>query len=222
MLGFLWGCVPDGIETLVLPEKFVAQNINDVIPVDLQEELLTYMPIYEGELPPNIAGTYLFDPFTTLYTSDGNYDPGYVIDEFVISFENKDAVNVVSYRGRHVNASAREASRKVTVQGSGDNFTAFFLTLGESQSIRTETAVVLSGTKTLGGISNIYYAFVMIDKGLDLKGEVMREREFRIFYDGDNFAENHYWPSSINIDDSSGNILHADEVIVKTKDQIVK
>jgi hypothetical protein len=186
----------------VLPERFSAQNINDVIPVGIQSELALYMPVYTGNNPPDIAGTYLMSPTELLYSSDSDYPAGHIFDDFLMQFENQVSENVVTYRGKHIEAQGFEMSSRVSVAGSGDNFSAYFRTTGETNNIRTETALIITGTKTFMGIEDLYYAFIMLDKGPDPDGYVMDVNEFRIIKDGDNLSGNTFWINSSNKNNS--------------------
>ncbi len=173
-------------------------RIDDVVPEDIQDEMDDYIPIYKGSTPPNVEGAYIVEPFTTVYCEDGNYEPGHVIADFYIRFSNQNSVtNTLDYEGMH-DESTYDEGKGAFISGSGNNFTAFFNTEGESSGIYTKTALVISGTKTSSGIKDLYYAFVMVEKGSDPNHKLMDEGVFRVFKDGDGLASNYSWTKSLN------------------------
>ena len=82
------------------------------------------------------------------------------------------------------------------ISGEGKNFTIFFNTIGTSYGIDTREALLLSGTKATGGIKNLRYAFVMVEKGDDPEGILMKEGVFRVFQDKDGMSYSDTWPIS--------------------------
>ena len=82
------------------------------------------------------------------------------------------------------------------ISGYGNYFTIFFNTIGESHNISTKTALVISGEKTSNGIKNLKYAFIMVEKGADPQGLLMKEGVFRVFEDGDYISSPITWSHS--------------------------
>lgn len=166
------------------------ERLDDVIPEDIRDKIDDYIPIYNGVNPPNVEGTFYICPMTTVYCEDGNYYPGQEINSFYVNFFNQNMENnTLDYTGWHESAIASESGNGVFISGTGNNFSIFFNTIGQTEGIATKTALVISGTKTESGIKDLYYAFVMIEKGADPNHYLMDEGIYRVFKDGDGLSE---------------------------------
>lgn len=179
----------------------IDERINSVIPEDIQDKMEPYIPIYRGNTPPNIEGTVYVDPFTAVYCEDypnnGGYAPGTRVNSEYIRFSNQNMVyNTLDIDTRSVSGTSTETGTGAFISGSGDNFTAYFNTVGQSSGIYTRTALLISGTKTSTGIANLKYAFVMVEKGSDPNHILMNEGVFRIFEDQDGMSPYTSWPAS--------------------------
>lgn len=183
----------------------VIERISTVVPDEIRARMEQFIPIYDGVNPPNIDGVYVITPMQITYDTTGNYDPGY--DGFAptyIKFYNQDERrNSLDFLEKQVwegTIIGESESPGSYISGEGDNFTVFFNTTGtsylDSYNVDTKTALVISGTKTSSGISNIYYAFVMVDKSDDPSHRIMDVGEFRVFMDGDGLAEPSSWARS--------------------------
>ena len=197
------GCLSDGDETISLEmPKDEDNRIDNVVPPDIQEQLDDYIPIYRGVDPPNITGTYLVDPLTTVYCEDypngGGFAPGKVVNSLVIRFTNQNtktnAIDYDSYNAKDPNNYAE--GNGAFVSGSGNNFTAYFNTEGHSNGIYNKTALVISGTMTSNGIKDLHYAFIMVKKGSDPGNSLMDEGVYRVFKDGDGLSVPTTWNRS--------------------------
>lgn len=173
-------------------------SIEDVVPPETLDEIEEYMPIYNGDNPPIVEGAYYIDPFVAVYCEDygsGGYAPGAQVNSTTIRFYDQNTTfNTLQYSSYATNSS--EEGSGAFISGSENNFTAYFNTVGTSSGISTKTALVISGTKTSSGIKNLYYAFVMVEKGEDPSGELMEEGVFRIFKDEDGLSVNTTWTRS--------------------------
>lgn len=189
-------CLDDGDQTLVLPEVRRPAPIDNIVPTELQEKISQYMPIYRGNTPPNVEGSYLAHIMTAVYCSDyghGGYAPGHTFADLYFRFQNQNnSHNTLDYEEQQGTSFA--SGKGALISGEGNNFTACFNTAGESDGIPTKTALVISGTKTSQGIKDFKYAFVFLEKGNDPNDILMAEGEFRIFKDGDDLAANAEWP----------------------------
>lgn len=168
--------------------------IEDVVPPDILHDMEPYMNIYYGANPPVVEGTYLIDPFVTVYCQDqgnGGYDPGDLVTSHYICFLNQDNKKLtLDFKEISVNEASYDIGEGSFIAGDGNNFTVYFNTIGESSNISTKTALVISGTKTNSGIQNLEYAFVMVEKGDDPNNILMKEGVFRVFKDQDGLAVN--------------------------------
>ena len=177
------------------------ERINDVVPEDILVKMGPYIPIYRGSTPPNIEGTVYADPFAAVYCEDysngygGGFAPGTIVSSMYIRFSNQNmSYNTLDID--QVSGSSTSTGTGAFISGTGNNFTAFFNTVGQSDGISTKTALVISGTKTASGISNLKYAFVMVEKGSDPEHLLMDEGIFRVFEDQDGMSQYTSWPGA--------------------------
>lgn len=169
-------------------------RLDDVVPEDIQDKISEHIPIYNGVNPPNIEGVYFVDPFVAVFCEDNGFEPGAQVVPVYIRFSNQNAeFNTLDYEEKSVNSA--DEGKGAFICGSGSRFTAFFNTVGYTKDIFNKTALVVSGTKTSSGIENLYYAFIMIEKGEDPDNILMQEGYFRVFKDEDGLSVTTTWPS---------------------------
>lgn len=179
-----------------------AAKIDDIVPKDIQDKMEPYIPIYKGATPPNIEGTIFVDPLEAVFCEDyannsGGYAPGTIVNSMYLRFSNQNPIyNTIDIDEVSVSGSQTATGTGAFISGTGNNFTAFFNTSGVSSGISTRTALVVSGTKTSTGISNLKYAFVMVEKGSDPNHVLMEEGVFRVFQDQDGMSNYTTWPGS--------------------------
>ncbi len=189
----MFSCLQEGNETLVLNE---VNPIDEVISSEIRYELEQEMPIYNGSNPPNIEGVYLVSEAELLSSSLTDDSPGDVYIDLTLKFSDQDEEkNTLSY-SEYQEEYSEASSDDVLIVGEGKNFTAYFTATGNSNNIYTKQATIISGTKTSTGIKDIYYAFVMLDKGSDPDNELVDEGTYRIFIDSDGLAKNSTWDKS--------------------------
>lgn len=177
-------------------------RINEVVPTDIQARIREHMPIYNGENPPDVMGTYLVNPVEMIHSSiSGDMEVGYEFADQLFRFTNQSfAYNTLDYES--IQGTGDQSGEGYFISGSGNNFTVFFNTTGTSNGIATKQATVISGTKTSSGISYYRMAFVMLEKGADPTGQLVPVGTLRIFKDGNELASNSSWLKSEEIDDS--------------------
>lgn len=169
-----------------------------VLPDDLQEKLESHMPIYRGLNPPNVTGVYIMNPTTTVYCTDfgnGGFAPNVVTNTLYMRFKNQDALmHTLDYDQYEVSVG-NAVGKGVFISGSDNNFTAYFNIESNTYDIYSKQAIVISGTKTDKGISNLYYAVAMVEKGSDPQRKMMNAGVIRVFRDGDGTSEYTSWPA---------------------------
>ena len=152
-----------------------------------------YMPIYDGDTPPNIEGCYLNTPNILYYSNLSNDSPGSSYSDRYLRFYNQDMINnTVDYES--IQSTSYEYSISSYVTGSGNNFTVFFNILGTYDDGTTYKQLkAISGTITESGIANLYYGFYMQDK-YDPYGQLVAIGTMRIFMDNDGMSYRTAWP----------------------------
>lgn len=175
-------------------------RIEDVVPEDIVKKLDPYITIYRGVNPPNVEGAYRIDPMLTVYCEDegnGGFNPGTKVTSEDIRLYGQNKINnTINYEEYTVSGSSYALGEGAFISGYGNYFTIFFNTIGESHNISTKTALVISGEKTSNGIKNLKYAFIMVEKGADPQGLLMKEGVFRVFEDGDYISSPITWSHS--------------------------
>lgn len=197
----IMGCLKDGNETIALPEIGTASN---VIPDDIRMEFESKMEIYEGANPPDITGCFVISPEKLYYASDRDKAPTSFADSYFAFYNRKG--NTYEYKEKQGNSEGY--SPLVTVIGSGDGFTAYFISDTQNHDggwIRQST--LITGTITSRGIENIKYAFIALNV-YDPENNIMDENEYRIFYDGDGIASINNWDYTKACQDESDSTYH--------------
>ena len=192
----LTGCLREGIDTIALPFGKIPEG---VIPQEIREQFEEHMPIYEGVTPPDITGKYLNSPDLLVFTSDGQFYPGYEFAPQYISFRNQTPSGMATFSEKQ--ATIVSEAPEVYVVGSGNNFSAYFISNSTryddngNVSSTSKMSTVISGTVTDAGIENYRLAFVMLEKD-DPNYELMDVNEYRVFEDGDGLAIRYDWLKS--------------------------
>lgn len=176
-------CMKATDETIVIPVR------NKVIPEsvlshDYQDSISRYMPIYEGDTPPNIEGSYVAAPMTLVYASDGFNNDFY---NLFWKTSEQNWWNRVTYHEWQGNAAG--TASEAWVIGYDNYFTMYTVerSRNENQGWNYDAVLVLSGEKTDAGIVNYHYAIVMRNKYDDC--DVLIEPDsYRIFMDGDSLS----------------------------------
>ena len=178
------------------------KGFDQVVPDSIRKKMEPYIPIYEGTTPPIIEGTYVIDPMEIVHDMAGLYEPGYKKFGLVyFNISNQDPItNTLDYKEKEISYGQLLSEAEgdgAFISGEGNNFSVYFNTLGvshlENYDVPTKDALIISGTKVADGIKDLYYSFVMVEKGDDPENIIMNAGDFRVFKDGDNWAEITTW-----------------------------
>jgi len=200
-----FACTSNGSDTVIVPSAPASTIIAAAIPDSIQTKMENYIPIYEGSTPPVITGTYVITPMMLVYATDAAHAPDSVRDTYIRFSDQNTTTNRALYDEKQGTDTAH--SNDVLVIGSGNNFTAYFVSTGTSSGIYVKTTTVISGTKTASGISGLRYAFVMVDKGADPNDTLVAVGTFRVFKDNDGLAANAVWPTALPLKTSAASAL---------------
>jgi len=188
------------LESITTFEEHFDDRITQEIPQEYLSKMSAYMPIYSGNTPPNIEGTYNLSPDLMVYNSNPNssYKPGDLFYDCVTKYSNQNMTqNTATYQEENVyngTVSSRSDPAEARILGKGNNFTAFTIveTTIESENSWTKMATIVSGTMTSEGIKDYYYGILMLDKR-DPNNKRMKIGDFRIFKDGDGLSVPTTW-----------------------------
>lgn len=192
-------------------EKIEIIPMDEIITPELQKELGLNMPIYNGNTPPNVEGTYLCSPAYLTYSSipgDEDYygEEGGFMD-FEISYTGQSSVDN-KLKGKLQNVQDGESYNLFTSEGdtyifgSNNNFTIFdpMIKIKDDGKVVKEVFII-SGTKTDSGISNIHISLLMVDKPDDAV-DIINVDDYRIFTDGDGLATKSVFSSTSKLSKS--------------------
>ncbi|MCL1966259.1 MAG: hypothetical protein FWF67_00075 [Fibromonadales bacterium] len=166
-----------------------------IIPSVIKNEIEDKMPIYSGTNPPDITGQYKVTNIDLVSSNIKNDKIGERYADMYIAFV-KGANGKLSYKERQSDSESEGDNVIVEVVGSSNNFTAYFESVGVSKGINKRTSTVISGTWTSTGISNFYYAFLMLEKSPDPNNALVPVNTWRVFKDSDGFVDKYNWLST--------------------------
>ena len=178
-------------------------DVDSITFVNAQEQVMPdnplepFIPIYDGDTPPNIEGCYLISTHTLVYSNlSGDYPGDTFVDRY-IKFSNQDMINnTVDFESLDLGYfNSYSYSLDSYVTGSGNNFTVFFNTYGYyDDGVTTyKMAYAISGTVSENGIVNLYDGFYMQEKN-DPYGILVDVGTIRVFKDSDGMSYRTNWP----------------------------
>jgi hypothetical protein len=176
------------------------QRITQQIPQEYLEKMSAHMPIYSGNTPPAIEGSYVLSPLVLKYSSDGQSLDN--LGDLFIRMTNQDtSKNTVMYEDKQA-SNVREKTEMV-VLGKGNNFTLFAVVPGYTGNVTYKLATIVSGTMADNGIKDCYQAILMVDKD-DPENKLMKVGTYRIFKDEDGLSSPTSWSSRSAVREGSG------------------
>jgi len=170
-----------------------------IIPNEIKAQFENKMPIYTGTTPPDISGQYVASILELAGSSFSVDKIGEEYDDHYLAFIRR-ADGKLSYREKTGTSEIGSDDMLVGIIGSGDKFTAYFISTGTgtSSGVTIKESVIMSGTMTSGGIQNFHYAFIILEKNNDPQNQYMPVNSYRIFKDGDGLAEKYDWIGAPN------------------------
>jgi len=197
LASFLTGCLSDpdvlNNSTIVLPDKIIGEGEVplDILPEAVREAIERSMPIYSGIKPPDISGEYLVTPLTLVGSSLSYDDIGKkYADQYIAFF--KGAQGKYTYREKQGGGKTSSDDVIVQVVGTGNEFTAYFTAETVSEYATSKESAIISGTLTSSGITDYYFAFVMLEKN-DPSNKLVAVNTYRIFKDSDGSSPRYSW-----------------------------
>ena len=178
------------LESITTFEEHFDDRISQKIPQEYLSKLSAYMPIYSGNTPPIIEGTYMLSPWAVVFDESG-FEPGHTFNDKIIRFSSQDSkLNTLKYDERQ--SSGTGHSDNVVILGQGNNFTVFFIQDITATNYTSKSAAIYSGTKTEAGIKNIYYGFLILEKN-DPNNTQIDIGKIRVIKDSDGLSEPTTW-----------------------------
>lgn len=189
----------NGTQYLTLTGASEKKRIDHVIPPEIKDEMEPYITIYEGANPPNIEGIYLMSPDKLKYDATFQFDIGHIFSDMYLRFYNQDMINnTIDYQERQ--SKSEGTGTGCFISGEDDKFTVYFnvdeVNNYSEYTIYVKKAVIISGILSEGGIKNLEYAFVFVEKSDDPDHHLISPGDFRVVMDGDGMGYITTWPSN--------------------------
>mgnify|MGYP004558160087 FL=1 len=206
----------DGKATLTTSENPWKSDIGieDIVPKEMLRGIKEHMPIYVGNTPPDVEGSYYINPFVSSYYSDLDKNPENSLTSETINFSDQ-IDGTLTVNTLTDGSDTYYYLEGAYITGYGNYFTVFYDYLGsldakDGTEIPIRRVEIYSGKKTSTGISNMYYANAFVEKGDDPYGEYMEEGTYRIFKDKDGLSEKSSWApaSSSSAPETRANIFN--------------
>jgi len=191
------GCMKNGDDTLILPEKNskiesngLSKDINSFISEDLLYKIKSMgMPINTGGNPPMIENYYLMTPCILKSSNISIDEIGKEYVDLFVKFSQQNNNDLTITIGEKYEGSIGTGTGGYVV-GDGNKFTVVGnMETKHTDGTITNTAVIYSGTISNGGIIDFYYALFMVNDHGDVKNQYIENGQGRVFYDSDGFSE---------------------------------
>ena len=192
------------LESITTYEEKFDERISPEIPTEYKSKLSGYMPIYSGNTPPIIEGTYKLSPWAVVFDEAG-YEPGHTFSDKIIRFSNQNTQqNTLAYDQKQ--GSAVGHSDNVVILGQGNNFTVFFIQQESDPEFNFtgKSAAIYSGTMSDTGIKNLYYGFLYLEKN-DPQNKMIGVGKIRVIKDSDGLSETTTWSARLKAAAQVGN-----------------
>ena len=192
------------LESITTYEEEFDERISQEIPTEYLSKLSGYMPIYSGNTPPIIEGTYKLSPWAVVFDEAG-YEPGHTFSDKIIRFSNQNTQqNTLAYNQKQ--GSAVGHSDNVVILGQGNNFTVFFIQQESDPEFNFtgKSAAIYSGTMSDTGIKNLYYGFLYLEKN-DPQNKKIGVGKIRVIKDSDGLSETTTWSARLKAAAQVGN-----------------
>jgi hypothetical protein len=194
LIGLLFvSCNKDDDDNLV-NENGLTKEIVNLVPDQILNEIKDLgMPIYSGENPPSIEGSYLAKPFILKSSNIESDSPGMLFADLYIKFRNQNNKNL-TIDFDYANGGELGLGYGSYIVGDDGKFSVFVevdVTYNESKA---KVVMIISGKLADDGIKNLYYANFMIDNFGNEQGYWIDNGTGRVLYDEDGFSEEYKFP----------------------------
>jgi len=183
------GCKKENMS--IVDEQGLTQDIHNLVPDSILNEIKEMgMPIYGGENPPNIEGSYSASPFVLKQSNIPSDLIGYYFSELLFKFYNQNNSNLTISMD-YLNGFEEGTGLGGYIVGENNYFTAFMRVSAKMNEDNSTVLLVqiLSGQYTEDGIKDFYFANFMIDNDGNHSGYWIDNGQGRIIYDSDGFSE---------------------------------
>ncbi|GHT66108.1 hypothetical protein AGMMS50239_27050 [Bacteroidia bacterium] len=170
-------------------DKGLTEDVKDIVPSEILDNMTDLgLPIYGGNTPPNIAGTYKISPVILKGTNITNdYPIGSQFADTYITFSEQNNGNL-TMKVNKIHSDRVSEGTGAFIVGKNNDFSVFVeLTTTNTNGSKTKTVEVYSGTIAPEGIKNCVYSLFMIDNGG--APNTIANKTGRVFWDTDKLSE---------------------------------
>jgi hypothetical protein len=184
------GCGKDDDKTDI-DEQGLTQDIRKLIPEGILQEIKDLgMPIYGGNTPPDITGTFLCSP-AILEASNFNdiYYIGWRFNDIKIIYSEQNNKEL-TVKVEHIENVMEGNGVGGFIVGKDNRFTVFVgHDFEDDHGHKSKQAWIYSGIMSNEGIKKLYTSLVMIDDGGDPDNDLIANGQGRLIYDSDGLSE---------------------------------
>ena len=185
----LTGCKND--DKVEVDEQGLTKDIRALIPDNILQGIIDLgMPIYGGNTPPDITGTFLCSPSILVSSNfnDGN-KPGFQFNDVKIIYSEQNNKKL-TIKVQQIENNLDGDGIGGFIVGKNKNFTVFVgLDNEDNHGHKNKTAMLYSGIMSDEGIKDLYMSLVMIDDGGDPDNNLIENGNARLVYDSDGLSE---------------------------------
>ena len=184
-------CEKEEHDCPILDDNGLTGDINDVLPSAILDSIIARgMPIYGGNTPPDLQGSYLASRLILESSNRENDEIGkqYLDLELTIEEQNDDDLSATI---RTTQSNAEGEGLAAFIVGTGNNFTlvAEIETVNEEDGAKSTTVEVYSGRISEAGIVDFSIALFLTDDFGDPSNTLIEIGDGRIFIDEDGLAQ---------------------------------
>jgi hypothetical protein len=190
MITFMSSCKKDVKE---VDSDGLTNDITTLVPQSVLNEMKSMgLKINGGNTPPVLSQSFTASPFimTASNIADDQSSIGSQFTDFRFTFTDFNAKDLTLKLNYNTGGSDAGNGIGCYVVGSNNEFTIFAsLVNSNSNNEKAQIVMVLSGTYTSNGISNLQNAAFMINNYGNPNGTYIANGKGRVFVDGDKFTE---------------------------------
>ena len=197
----LSSCTKNDENTIILiGTEYYIDNILSVIPDTLQPRFLAeFGSIPSGVVPPKVEGSYVMNPKQRLNSNVPSWPLSATEPPMYLRFTKQhNGISILD-----LNEATENVTDTIFVQGSGSNFTAYFIENKaydmdfneQTYHVSLRRGVIMKGQVTETGLADFRYATIIMNIEDNSNGIVEQydKGSYFIYKDGDGKAERFEW-----------------------------
>ncbi len=195
-------------------KKHITENVpSDILPDAIRNDVSELINIYSGDTPPDLDDKdFVSSPHVMVYNSSSNNPDSLVTHgDRYIAFRFSESNGYVYYSKQWDEALQKDIYENVaniSVTGSGNNFTYYYVTTGYPDGLFAKQSTIMSGTLTDFGIKDFHVAVILLETSGNPNLELVNS--YKVIRDNDGFSEFEDWLNSKSNVNTSEDITDED------------